>query len=174
MRRVALAASLCLAAASLARAQQGVFPPQREAREELFKMIDAYVVSNLQDSLGLTDEQFVKLLPAIRRLQSVRREFAEKRRDRLAEMRRLLASGAGTEPRIAELMRQLKEQETEEPGAVRREEEAVDALLTPVQQAKLRLLEARLEQRLRELIRQGQAQRPGLRGRRPSGNPDLP
>jgi hypothetical protein len=142
-------------------------PGDREAREELFKMIDAYVVSNLQESLGLTDPQFVKLLPAVRRLQSVRREFAEKRRARIAEMGRLLESGAGTETQIAELMKDVKAQEVEEHGAIRKEVDAVDAQLTPVQQAKLRLLEARVEQRLRELLRRGQGQGAGPRGRRP-------
>ena len=32
-------------------------------------MVDAYIVSNLQESVGLTDEQFVKVLPLVKRLQ---------------------------------------------------------------------------------------------------------
>jgi len=128
-------------------------------------MVDAYVVSNLQESLGLTDDQFVKLLPAVRRLQSVRREFAEKRRDRLSEIRHLLESGTATEARITELMKELKAVEAEEPGAVRKEVDAVDAQLTPVQQAKLRIAEVRFEQRLREYLRRGQGA--GPRGRLP-------
>jgi Spy/CpxP family protein refolding chaperone len=170
VKRLLLAAGLVSALGSVATAQparrQGG-PPDREAREELFKMVDAYVVSNLQESLGLTDEQFVKLLPAVRRLQSVRREFVEKRRDRLSEIRHLLESGTGTEARISELMKELKAAELEEPAAVRREVDAVDAQLTPVQQAKLRLMEARVEQRLREYLRRGQG--PGPHGRRPDG-----
>lgn len=160
-----LLAAGSLASAQPARRQGG--PPDREPREELFKIVDAYVVSNLQESLGLTDDQFVKLLPAVRRLQSVRREFAEKRRDRLSEIRHLLESGTGTEARIAELMKDVKVTESEAPGAVAREIDAVDSQLTPVQQAKFRLMEVRFEQRLREYLRRGQGG--GPRGRRPDG-----
>ena len=34
-------------------------PRRGGARDEAFRMIDAYIVSNLQESLGLSDEQFV-------------------------------------------------------------------------------------------------------------------
>ncbi len=135
-------------------------------------MVDAYVVSTLQESLGLTDAQFARLLPAVRRLQSTRRDFAEKRRDTLVELRQVLASGAGTEARVAELMVRLKALERDEPAAVRKEADAVDAQLTPLQQAKLRLMEARIEQRLRELVRRGQG--PGPRGRGPGEGSDTP
>jgi hypothetical protein len=171
VKRLLLAAALTLVLGDVAAAQPRRLggPPDRETREELFKMVDAYVVSNLQEGLGLTDEQFVKLLPAVRRLQSVRRDYAERRRDRIAELRRVLESGTGTEAGIAEQMKGLKALELEEPGAVRREVDAVDAQLSPVQQAKLRLLELRFEQRLRELLRRGQGQGAGPRARRPGG-----
>ena len=32
-------------------------------------MVDAYVVSNLQESLGLSDEQFAKAIPLVKKLQ---------------------------------------------------------------------------------------------------------
>lgn len=147
-------AALLLVGAGPAAAQNA--PPtrgNRGARDELVKMVDAYIVSNLQESLALSDEQFVKILPGVKRLHADRREFVQKRRETLAEIRRLLESGAATEARVAELMKTLKAQELEEPLAIRRDVDAVDALLSPLQQAKLRLLEARVEQRLRELAR---------------------
>src|ERR1700682_6122754 len=55
-------------------------------REEAFKMIDAYIVSNLQESLDLTDEQFVKLLPLVKRLQSDRRAVLQRRQQALMEV----------------------------------------------------------------------------------------
>jgi Spy/CpxP family protein refolding chaperone len=179
MTRWVLGTWLLLAAAGTAsaqgRARAGGGPA---AREEIFRMIDAYIVSNLQESLGLTDEQFVKLLPPVKRLQSERRAFAQKRFETLAEARRLLESGTATEPRIAELVRALKTQEAEEPAALQRDREAIDALLTPVQQAKFRILEARVEQRIRELVARGRGQ--GLGGGRSRGGsgalpePDAP
>jgi Spy/CpxP family protein refolding chaperone len=149
----------------------------RPARDELFKMIDAYIVSNLQESLALTDEQFVKILPQVKRLRTDRREYVERRRETLAEMRQLLESGTATDARIAALMKTLKEQEAEEPAVLRKDVDAVDALLSPVQQAKLRLLEARVEQRLRELLKRPEGQGPAgrqQRGGRPSGDSELP
>jgi len=176
VKKTACAAVLLMLAvggaeAQPARQQQGPAAAQNpEGRDELFKVIDAYVVSSLQDSLGLSDDQFVRVLPPLRRLQSVRREYAARRRQTMNELRRVLASGNATELRVADLMRNLKSMELEEPGAVRREADAVDALLTPVQQAKLRLLEVRVEQRLRELMLRGQGQGPA--GQRRNGLPN--
>ena len=45
-------------APAVARAQQGTAPgAERPARTEAFKMVDAYVMSNLQESLGLSDAE---------------------------------------------------------------------------------------------------------------------
>jgi glutaredoxin 2 len=168
-----LAGVAMVAAGSVAPAQEGRGPAGRRAeREELFKMIDAYVVSNLQESLGITDAQFARLLPAVKRLQTARRDYVEKRRETLFEMRHLLASGAGTEPQIAELMKRLRSLEAEAPAAIQKDLDAVDAQLTPVQQAKFRLMELRVEQRLRELVRRGRGS--GPRGPRPQPEDEEP
>ena len=153
-----LAAAGTASAQGRVRAGQGAGPA---AREEVFRMIDAYIVSNLQESLGLSDEQFVKLLPPVKRLQSDRRAFAQRRFETIAETRRLLESGTATEPRVAELMKTLKTQEVEEPAALNKDREAIDAVLTSVQQAKFRILEARVEQRIRELMARTRAQGQG-------------
>ena len=178
MRRLT-ALTLLLMALPLASWPQNTQRPgsNRPARDELFKMIDAYIVSNLQESLALTDDQFVKILPLVKRLHASRRDYVERRRETLGEMRRLLESGTATEVRIATLMKALKEQEAEEPLVLRKDADAVDALLSPLQQAKLRLLEARVEQRLRELMRRPAG--PGAPGRhqgegRPAGDAEVP
>jgi len=170
-RGLLVLALLSIAAPAVAqgRLRQGGAGGRREAREELFKMVDAYIVSNLQESLGLTDEQFVKVLPLVKRLQTRRRENVQKRIETLAEMRRLLESGTATEPRVAELLKQLKAQEFDDPAAIRRDVEAIDAVLSPVQQAKFRLLEARVEQRIRELMSRARAQGGGRMRRERDG-----
>lgn len=144
---IVVAAVLALAA-SAAQAQ----PAKETRREELFKMIDAYVVSNLQESLGLSDAQFVKVLPLLKKLQADRRSFVLRRSQTLGEMRRLLESGRATDARIDALMKDLRTLEAEEPAVQRRNADSLDAELSPVQQAKLRLLESRVEQRLREIV----------------------
>jgi hypothetical protein len=133
-------------------------PPERP-RDEAFKMIDAYIVSNLQESLELTDDQFVKVLPLVKRLQTDRRAAVQRRQQALMELRRVLASGEATEPRVAELLQQVKSAEAEEPAVLKRDRDAIDAVLSPVQQAKFRVLEVEVERKIRELMTQIRTQR---------------
>lgn len=158
MRPMACVLALTLVAPLGAAAQETAVPRPRRAeappREEAWKLVDAYVISNLQESLGLSDEQFVKLLPLLKSLQTGRRGFAQRRSELIAEMRRLLRSGEATEARIDGLMKQLRALETDEPEALRRQVAAIDAVLSPVQQAKFRILEAEVERRIRELMQQ--------------------
>jgi hypothetical protein len=123
-------------------------------------MIDAYIISHLQEGLGVNDEQFVKLLPLVKRLQNDRRALAVRRQRTVMELRRLLQSGTATDARVSELLRELKAVETEEPALIRRDRDALDALLTPLQQAKYRLMEVELERRLRDLISQARNRNP--------------
>jgi Spy/CpxP family protein refolding chaperone len=155
-----LAVLLCAAAAAVAQdapARSG--EEARRPREEAFRMIDAYFVSNLQESLELTDEQFVKVLPLVKRLQTDRRAAIQRRQQALMELRRLLASGEATEPRVAELLQQVKSAEAEEPAVLRRDRDAIDGVLSPVQQAKFRVLEVEVEHKIRELMTQIRSQR---------------
>jgi chromosome segregation ATPase len=133
----------------------------RKSRDDVYKMIDAYILSNLQESLELTDEQYVKLLPLVKRLQSDRRDLGRRRMEAMQELRRALEAGSATEARVAELLREIKTVEAEEPAAVRRDRDAIDAVLNPVQQAKYRILEIEVERRIRDVMgRMRQQQRP--------------
>ena len=145
------------------RAQQG------GPGDEAAKMVDAYIMSNLQESLGLTDEQFVKLLPLVKRLQSERRASMQGRRRAVRELRQLLESGTATEAQVAEQLREVKREEVEGPERVRKTTEGIDGALTPLQQAKFRVLESDVERRIREII--GQARRQGMLGPRGTKQP---
>ena len=155
--RSILGLGLALGLAGLASAQPAADRPRPGAgrpRDEAFKMIDAYIMSNLQESLGLTDDQFVKLLPVVKRLQSERRAFAEKRQQMIREVRRQLNSGTATEGQIAETLREIKKVEIDEPAATRRNMDAIDGALSPVQQAKFRVLQVEVELKIRDLMSQ--------------------
>jgi len=162
---------------ALADPRQAPGPGERGPRgehrpaEEAAKMVDAYIVSNLQESLGLSDEQFVKLLPLVKRLQVERREYLQGRGRTVREMRKLLQSGAATEAQVIDQLHELKRVEGEGPERMRKTAEAIDAFLTPLQQAKFRVLEADVERRVREII--GQVRRQGRAGAR-SGSPPPP
>ena len=133
----------------------------RPPREEAFKMVDAYVVSNLQESLGLDDGQFAKAIPLVKRLQAERRAYFTERTRTVREMRRLLRQGGATEAQVLELLKQLKALDADGPAQTRRNLDALDALLTPVQQAKYRVLEADVEQRMRELMNRARSRQGG-------------
>ncbi len=153
--RVLVAAAISLAGAAATAAQGRPAGPggQAEARrEEAFKMVDAYVVSNLQSTLGLSDEQFAKVLPLVTRLQSQRRSYLVERARLTREMRRMLSSGTATEAEVAPVLKELKAVEVDGPSRVRKDMDALDGSLSPLQQAKYRLLELDVEQRLRELM----------------------
>jgi Spy/CpxP family protein refolding chaperone len=167
----------CVLAATLAGAGQerpgaegGRAGDRRAPRDEAFKMIDAYIVSNLQESLDLTDDQFVKLLPLVKRLQTDRRTATQRRQQPLMELRRVLASGGATEAKVADLLRQVKAAEADEPGLLRKDRDAIDAVLSPVQQAKFRVLEVEVEHKIRELMTQIRAQQRNQGQSRPPGS----
>lgn len=152
-----------LAADDAARARR---IERRDARrEEMFRMVDAYIAMNIEEKLGLTDEQFAKVLPLFKRLQADRRRFAAQRTEIIRDMRERLQNGAATEGQIGISMKELKSLEDEEPSVLRKDRDAVDQVLTVVQQAKLRVLEIEVERKIRTLT-----QRPGADGpaRRPA------
>lgn len=125
----------------------------RSLRDEVHEMVDAYVVMQVQERLDLTDEQLTRLLPLVRRQQKERRELEHRRHHALVEMRRLLESGTAREERIVELLREIQLVEVELPATLKRNQDAIDGLLSNVQQAKYRLLQAEVDYRLRELRR---------------------
>ncbi len=145
-------------AASVAGAQEGPRPvaplPEegRGRREEAFRIVDAYVISHLQESLALSSDQYVKVLPLVTRLQNDRREFFLGRGRVIREMRRLLHAGGGSETDVIAKLGELKRLESEGPARVKSDADALDAVLSPLQQAKFRLLELEVEQRMRELM----------------------
>ncbi len=149
-------------------AQQG----QARPADEAFKMIDAYLIANIQESLELTDEQFVKLLPMIKRQQSERREFTQKRQRALRELNMAVRQGH-TEEQVVAALDRLKQLDVEIFEARNQRYAGIDAELSSLQQAKFRIFESEVERRMRDLMRRvrGQQQpreRQDFRPREPS------
>jgi hypothetical protein len=169
MGRLLLTIALALGAGR-ALAQEGHSPPgDRPGRDEAFRMVDAYLVSNLQESLGLTDDQFAKAIPLVKKVQAERREFLMERTRTVREMRRLLRQGGATEAQLLDLLKQLNALDADGPARTRANLAALDAVLTPLQQAKYRVLETEVEQRMRELMNRVRPRATPRQGQRPSG-----
>jgi Spy/CpxP family protein refolding chaperone len=161
--RLALAATLGLTG-SAAFAQQPQPAVSAKPGDEIFKMVDAYIVSNVQEGLGLTDDQFAKLVPLVKHLQNDRRAFNQRRRSLIRELRSMFESGTATEARVTDLLKELKTLESDSPALIKKDQDGLDAVLTPVQQAKYRVLESDVDQRIRGIMtRLGQQPRPGAR-----------
>ncbi len=82
-----------LVVARAAAAQEDA-PAARNPREEAFRMVDAYVVSNMQESLGLSDEQFAKAIPLVKKLQTRAPRLPD--RARACDARAASAAAPGT------------------------------------------------------------------------------
>lgn len=141
-------------------------------RDEVHEVVDTYILMKAQERLGLTDEQFAKLVPLIRQQKNDRREFDRRRFSALGEMRRLFKKGEATEARVAELLRELKAVESEMPAAMARDQAAIDAVLSPVQQAKYRLLDAEVGRRLHDLRQRAHDRRERGAGRMAPPRPE--
>ncbi len=127
-----------------------------ELRDETFRLMDAYLISNLQESLGLTEDQFARALPFVKKLQSDRRDFAKRRMQALRLLRKTLQSGSATESGVVDLLKDLKNASAEERAGTLRNLEVLDGVLTPIQQAKYRVFEAEVDLRLRHLLARSQ------------------
>lgn len=182
MIRFLLTAALLMLAAGAGAAQdsRGAMgaasnPPegarQGRPREEIARMVDSYVADNLQERLGLGDDQLARALPLVRRLHAERRRFAERKMRALQQMRRMVRAGTISDAGAAEALQELKAAETEEAAAVRAGRDALDAVLTPPQQVKYRILEAEIEHRLRELMARVRGERRDGPGRRRGDGP---
>jgi Spy/CpxP family protein refolding chaperone len=124
-----------------------------ERRDEAFRMVDAYVIANIQESLDLDDDQYARIIPLVSKLQKTRRDFLLERGQALRRMRRLLSSGTATEREVEEALKAYNALDAEGPKRIRAQLSALDAALTPLQQAKYRVFELEVEQRMRELMR---------------------
>ena len=137
--------------------------------DEAFKMVVAYLLSNMQESLELNDEEYLELLPRVKLRQNHRRDFHEGRAKAMRQLRRLVSSG-GDEASITAALAELDTLETTGPARLAADLEAIDAALTPLQRAKYRLMEADVERRVRDLARRiGRERGPRREPRRDQG-----
>jgi hypothetical protein len=140
-------------------AQEESRSSRRERWDEAFRMVDAYVIANIQESLGLDDDQYARIIPLVNRLQKARREYHRERGRTLRHMRQLLKSGAATESQLEKAVVSLKTLGVDGPARIRERVDELDAILSPVQQAKYRVFEMDVERRMRDLMRRGRRER---------------
>ena len=144
---------------------------RQRAMDEVSKVIDGYLLSHVQDALGLSEEEATEVVPLIVKHQACRRAHFERRNRLVGEMRKAFESGSATEAKIGELMKEIRSLEIDEAAKLRKAVEAIDEKLTVVQQAKFRVLEQDVHRRMgemRDTARRKQRLEDNPQGRSPS------
>jgi hypothetical protein len=114
-----------------------------------------------QDQLKITDEQFPKFLTRFKALQDLRRRTLQERNRLLQDLRKLGNDPQPDEAQIKDRLKLLQDLEEHSQADVRKGYEAIDQILDVRQQARFRVFEEQMEQRMLQLItRARQANRP--------------
>ena len=143
--------------------QQSSMPQQRSGRE-VQELLDAYVISKMQDALQLDDEQFGKMVVAQKNRQQHRRDYQRNKSTILRELQPLVRGSESPEDEVAARLERLEALETEFEATSKEDYRKIDEILTVHQRARYRLLEVMLERRMQELLQE-------VRGRQ-QRNPD--
>lgn len=139
------------------------------------ELVEGFYVSRLQEELALSDEQFVKILPVLRQSLRERREKAQRRARALNELRQLMDQGA-SEEEIKKQVCEVDQAELDAATAQQKLASSVDPLLSPAQQAKWRIFQVSIEQRIRRMLDRSRLPGPPLPPGplRPPGRPRRP
>jgi hypothetical protein len=136
---------------------------------QVHQLFDAMLVMQAQNALALTETQYAQFLTRLRPLQEARRRNQQERVRLMNELQRLSNPRnpqPPTESDLRERLGALHELETRSATEVRRAYDAIDEVLTPLQQARFRVLEEQIERRKLELVgraRQGNMKRQNQR-----------
>ncbi len=131
-------------------------------------MMEAYILSKLQDSLDLTDEQFGSMVVAQTKLSDTRRAYRRDRMQVLRQMRQTLKREQAGESELQPLLSQLRTLGDDFASNEKTRYAAIDSILDIRQRARYRILEVELQRRLGEMMRQV---RVGGNNRRPQEFP---
>lgn len=138
------------------------------APRDIQQMIDAYVLMQAQDALRLTDDQFPQFVTRLKTLQEARRRQQVGRNRILMELNRLTApkNPGADDAAIKEQLKALHDHDARSMAEIGGAYDALDQVLNPFQQARLRVFEEQIERRKIDLLiraRQGARATPGSR-----------
>ena len=168
-------------ALSTASAQQprvpgpGTPPPDAMSPGQLNQLFDAMLVMQAQEELSLGEQQHAQFLTRLKVLQDTRRRNQQERTRLINELQRMTnrrnTSTTAAESEIRLRLRALQELEGRSAAELRKAYNGIDELLTPLQQARFRVLEEDIERRKLQLIGRARANNPGRQQpqRRPPG-----
>lgn len=123
---------------------------------EIQKIFDGYLLVQVQDALGLSEQQFAQIVPRLKALQDTRRRHQQERGRLLMELQRLTRPAprgpVGDEAMIKERLQKLRENEDRFGEELRRAYVGVDEVLDVRQQGRFRVFEEQIERKKIELL----------------------
>lgn len=132
---------------------------------EIQKIFDGYLLAQVQDAVGLSDQQFAQVVPRLKALQDTRRRHQQERGRLLMELQRLTRPasrgqggvGRGRGPRgddaaIKERLAALQENDAWFAANLRQAYNALDEVLDIRQQGRFRVFEEQIERKKLELL----------------------
>ena len=153
-RTVKLVLLVLFAVAPFVLAQRGKQERNiRRDRVDVEGRIDAYVISKLQESLDLSDEQFADMVVAQKKLQKIRHEYRRARSGLLREMRQVLRRDDVSDDELQSLLDSLDSLVLAFAENEKLRYEEVDEILNVRQRLRYRILESELDRRLGEMMR---------------------
>jgi hypothetical protein len=164
-----IALSMAIAPSSWAE-PQGDETPERPglAPMEVQRLLDAYVLVQAQEALGLSEAQYPQFVVKLRAFQETRRRNEQARLRLIGELNRLSVDRASAEGRESDIRQRLKSLDDLEVSAsteLRKAREELTQTLDLRQQARLRVFEERIERQKLELLQRARLQRQQQRQR---------
>jgi hypothetical protein len=125
--------------------------PARGGQTAILDMVEGFYVSQLPAMAELSDEQFVKILPVLRQALRERFDISNRRTAAMNQLRQLLERG-GSDEEVLPLVREMDKADADVQISREKFLTAVDPLLTPLQQARLRMSLINIDQRVGNMI----------------------
>ena len=136
---------------------------------EVQRLLDAYVLVQAQEALGLSDAQYPQFVVRLRAFQEARRRNEQARLRLIVELNKLSvdrAAAEGREPDIRQRLKALDELEVSTAAELRKARDELSQTLDIRQQARLRVFEERIERQKLELLQRARLQRQQQRQQR--------
>jgi hypothetical protein len=158
---VATVVLVSIAVAATSAAQPSIGKPQGGRTADMSpaqvnQLFDAMLVMQAQDALSLNEQQYAQFVTRLKVLQDTRRRSQQERVRLINELQRMTnprAAGANTpEADIKLRLSALQELEGRSAAELRKAYNAVDEVLSPLQQARFRVLEENIERRKLQLV----------------------
>jgi hypothetical protein len=185
VRRVVTIVGLCVITATAVSAQPPpggppvAAPTDAMSPAQLHQLFDAMLVMQAQNALSLNEQQYGQFLTRLRVLQESRRKNLQERGRLINELQKMTNPRnpqAAPEADVKSRLGELQELEARTAAELRRAYNGIDEVLSPLQQARFRVLEEQIERRKLELVararlnnQQNRQNQPRPPARRPPG-----